>query len=149
MLDRLARNDPRTDCTESQSRCGNARAGRKRKKQREKSMGVIANHERFHSLTEALARHAVEACLPYPGMVDLPAGYSRFAETDATRRELVWEDVCPAYALAAITEGAYRLPDDAQAMETLWDELGGASTRLWPEIEDVVHTAWDWLARHR
>ncbi|MET0655736.1 MAG: hypothetical protein ABWY94_09235 [Pseudoxanthomonas sp.] len=111
-------------------------------------MGVVANQERFHSLTEALAQHAVETCLPYPGMTELPAGYSRFAQLDAVGRDLVWEDACPAYALAAITAGAYRLPEDTEAMETLWDELGGASVKLWPEVQDLVQDAWRWLQRH-
>lgn len=111
-------------------------------------MGVVANQERFHSLTEALAGHAVESCLPYPGMTSLPAGYSRFAQIDAMGRDLVWEEACPAYALAAITIGAYELPKDAEAMEILWDELGGASPKLWPEVENAVQEAWRWLARH-
>ena len=108
-------------------------------------MGVIANQERFHSLTEAIAGHAVESCLPYPGMTAIPAGYSRHAQRDAMRRDIDWDEACPAYALAAITVGSYRLPDDDQAMQVLWDELGGASSRLWPEMRPLVREGWRWL----
>ena len=111
-------------------------------------MGVIANQERFHALTEALAVHAVEACLPYPGMVSLPSGYSRFAQRDALERELDWDDICPAYALAGISCGAYRLPEDDTDMETLWDELGGSSSKVWSEVRNLVPGAWRWLAQH-
>lgn len=108
-------------------------------------MGIIANQERFHLLTEAIAGHAVERCLPYPGMTAIPAGYSHFAQRDALRRGLEWDEACPAYALAAITVGAYALPQDDEAMETLWDELGGASRSVWPEMRPLVREGWYWL----
>lgn len=110
-------------------------------------MGIIANQERFHLLTEALAGHAVESCLPYPGMTAIPAGYSRFAQRDALRRAMDWDEACPAYALAAITMGAYSLPRDDEALEILWDELGGASSRLWPEMRPLLREGWHWLGQ--
>ncbi len=108
-------------------------------------MGIEANPQRFSNLIAALHEHAVERCLPYPGMADVPDGYSRFAQQDAMRHEQSWEDSCPAYALALLTFGSYRLPEDNASMEVLWDELGGASTRLWPEVSSIIERGWKWL----
>ena len=110
-------------------------------------MGVETNPERFSALVEALHEHSVERCLPYPGMADVPEGYSRFAEQDAMRHDSHWDDSCAAYALALLPFGGYRLPQDHDAMEILWDELGGGSTKLWPDVASIVERGWEWLSR--
>ena len=108
-------------------------------------MGIETNPQRFSNLVAALHEHAIERCLPYPGMADVPDGYSRFAEQDAMRHSQRWEDSCPAYALALLTFGSYRLPEDDASMEILWDELGGGSTKLWPDVSSMVVRGWEWL----
>jgi hypothetical protein len=40
------------------------------------------------------------------------------------------------------------MPADQESLEILWDELGGQSTRLWNEVEEVVAGAWSWLEHH-
>lgn len=110
-------------------------------------MGIATDPQRFSSLVDALHAHSIERCLAYPGMAEVPEGYSRFAEQDATRHGLAWADACPAYALALLTFGSYRLPDDDGSLEILWDELGGASTRLWPDVSSTVQRGWRWLDR--
>ena len=112
-------------------------------------MGIDTDPQRFQSLTQAVRDHSVERCLPYPGMADIPEGYSRFAEQDARARDFSWQDVCPAYALALLTYGGYRLPEDEESLETLWDELGGESVKLWPEVSQTLLRGWRWLAEHR
>lgn len=111
-------------------------------------MGIDTNPQRFQSLTQAVREHSVGRCLPYHGMAEVPQGYSRFAEQDARAHECSWEDMCPAYALALLTYRGYRLPEDAQSMEILWDELGGHSTKLWPEVSKSVQRSWIWLSNH-
>ena len=109
-------------------------------------MGRLANHERFSELLAWLRPvGGVASCLHYPGMADVPVGYDRFAAADARQHDQPWEDVCPAYALALVSKGGYELPGDSSEMEVLWDELGGESPKLWPEIEPVVRRAWKWL----
>ena len=110
-------------------------------------MGIETNLERFSALVEALNTHSVEHCLPYPGMADVPSSYSRFAEQDAMQHDNRWDDSCPAYALALLTFGGYHLPQDNEGMEILWDELGGGSTKLWPDVASIVERGWEWLSR--
>lgn len=106
-------------------------------------------HERFSELLAWLRlTPSVGECLPYPGMAEVPAGFNRFAAADARERGYEWEDVCPAFALALVSKGSYLLPADREEMEVLWDELGGGSRKLWPEVEGVVLRAWDWLDIH-
>ncbi|RZA31038.1 MAG: hypothetical protein EOP92_33245, partial [Lysobacteraceae bacterium] len=112
-------------------------------------MGIATSPQRFAQLTEAVRLQGVERCLPYPDMTEVPEGYSRFAQEDAATHGLEWDDLCPAYALALLTQGGYRLPEDADAMEILWDELGGESTKLWSEVANVVPRAWRWLSLTR
>jgi len=111
-------------------------------------MGIDTNPQRFQSLTEAVRDHSVEHCLAYSGMAEVPDGYSRFAEDDARLHLCRWDDVCPAYALALLTFGGYRLPQDDESLEVLWDELGGESTKLWPDVSKTLRRGWAWLAEH-
>lgn len=105
--------------------------------------------ERFRELLERLRpTGGVARCLHYPGMTTIPAGFDRFASEDARQQGLAWDDVCPAYALALVSRGSYALPQDDGEMEVLWDELGGASTRLWPDVRGVVARSWAWLDAH-
>ena len=102
--------------------------------------------ERFHRLVEFLHRSGgVGKCLPYPDMTPIPAGFNDFASRDAKSVESNWADVCPAYALALISVGTYGLPQNDAEMEVLWDDLSGNSTKLWPEVRDIVIRSWGWL----
>lgn len=112
-------------------------------------MRIDTDPQRFQALTKAVRDHSVEHCLPYPGMADIPVGYSRFAEQDARVCGSSWQDVCPVYALALLTYGGYRLPEDDVSLETLWDELGGESVKLWPEVSHTLVRGWRWLEEHR
>jgi hypothetical protein len=109
-------------------------------------MGLHVNHERFTQLL-ARFRHGedVGQCLHYPGMADIPEGYNRYARADCRAHGAEWDDYCPAYAFALLTHTGYALPEDEESLEVLWDELGGQSTKLWPEVEEVVTDAWAWL----
>ena len=105
--------------------------------------------ERFRDLLERLRpAGGVARCLHYPGMTAVPVGFARFASDDARHRDQTWSDVCPAYALALVSRGSYVLPQDDEEMEVLWDELGGESTRLWPDVRGVVARSWAWLDAH-
>lgn len=105
--------------------------------------------ERFHRLLELLdPPGSVAKCLHYPGMTEVPDGFDRFAHSDAAQEQLEWSDVCPAYALALVAAGSYALPGDDEDMEVLWDELGGSSTKLWPDVRVAVIRAWAWLDAH-
>lgn len=111
-------------------------------------MGRI-DSERFHRLVEFLNRSGgVGKCLPYPDMTPIPAGFNDFASKDSVAVEAEWSDVCPAYALALVSVGSYGLPQDDTDMEVLWDELGGNSTKLWPEVREIVKRSWAWLDAH-
>lgn len=115
---------------------------------RERWMGRFT-HERFGELLAWLRlTPSVAECLHYPGMADVPAGFDRFAARDAKEHGYEWEDVCAAYALALVSKGSYVLPEDREEMEVLWDELGGGSRKLWPEVEGVVWRSWGWLDVH-
>ena len=112
-------------------------------------MGRFTNHDRFKELVAALLpTGGVSKCLYYPGMAEVPAGYDRFAGADSRKFGYEWSDVCPAYALALVTHHGYALPQDAADMEVLWDELGGNSAKLWPEVDQIVRRAWAWLDVH-
>lgn len=106
--------------------------------------------DRFRNLLELLGPlDGVAKCMPYPGMTDVPNGFDRFAHEDATQEQSEWSDVCPAYALALVSAGSYALPRDNEEMQVLWDELGGNSTKLWPDVRAAVVRSWAWLdARH-
>jgi len=108
-------------------------------------MEFNSNPQDFAELTQAVRLPGVERCLPYPGMTQVPADYSAFAQADSQGQEQDWNDLCPAYALALLTHRVYRLPDDDVDMETLWNELGGESTKLWADVSSVVQRAWVWL----
>ena len=113
-------------------------------------MGRFTDHGRFQQLLAILKpTGGVSRCLHYPGMVEVPAGFDRFAGNDARKMGFEWDDVCPAYALALVSEGGYRLPEDDAEMEILWDELGGNSARLWPEVRTLVMRSWAWLEQSR
>jgi hypothetical protein len=111
-------------------------------------MGRFDN-EQFHRLVEFLSRAGgVDKCLPYPDMTTVPPGFNEFASQDSQKQGYEWADVCPAYALALITAGGYSLPQDDSDMEILWDELGGNSTKLWPEVRGTIERSWSWLDAH-
>ena len=106
--------------------------------------------ERFHRLVEFLHRSGgVGKCLPYPDMTPIPAGFNDFASGDCKSVDAEWADVCPAYALALISVGTYGLPQNDAEMEVLWDDLSGNSTKLWPEVRDIVMRLWGWLDAHQ
>lgn len=112
-------------------------------------MGRFADHDRFKELLALLRpTGGVSKCLYYPGMTPVPPGFDRYAGADARKHDYGWHDVCPAYALALVSKGSYELPRDKGEMEVLWDELGGDSTLLWPQVEPLVRRAWDWLDVH-
>lgn len=112
-------------------------------------MGRFTDHERFRQLLAILKpTGGVGGCLYYPGMAQVPAGYDRFSGNDAKSMGLEWDDVCPAYALALVSHRGYSLPEEDPEMEVLWDELGGGSTKLWPEVRAVVMRSWAWLDVH-
>jgi hypothetical protein len=111
-------------------------------------MGIHQHHERFAQLLAFLRGENVEECLHYPGMADVPSGYNRYARLDCESRGGKWSDYCPAYAFALLTRGGYTMPADEESLEILWDELGGQSTKLWNEVEEVVAGAWNWLEHH-
>ena len=112
-------------------------------------MGRFVDHDRFQQLLAVLKpTGGVAKCLYYPGMAQVPTGYDRFSGDDARKAGLEWEDACPAYALALVSHGGYTLPEDDVEMEVLWDELGGRSTKLWPEVRAVVMRSWAWLEVH-
>jgi hypothetical protein len=100
---------------------------------------------KFAHALALLREGTVADCFYYPGMSEVPKGFDEFARGDAVLAGLAWEDLCPAYALALISNGSYRLPADDEEMETLWDELGGQSTLLWPDVRGVVMRSWEWL----
>jgi hypothetical protein len=105
--------------------------------------------ERFHKLLELLMPPgSVAKCMQYPGMTDVPPGFDQFAHNDAAQQQSEWSDVCPAYALALVSAGSYALPRDDEEMEVLWDELGGGSTKLWPDVREAVTRSWAWLDAH-
>jgi len=111
-------------------------------------MGLHLNHERFTQLLALFRQGDVEQCLHYPGMAEVPQGYNRYARADCRARGADWDDYCPAYAFAVLTREGYTLPEDDESLEVLWDELGGQSSKLWPQVKEVVVDAWGWLRRH-
>ena len=114
---------------------------------RREPVGRFASHDRFHELVALLLpAGGVSKCLHYPGMT--PKGFDRFAGRDAKAHGHDWADVCPAYALALVSSGGYQLPQDSAELEVLWDELGGDSSKLWSEVDDVVRRSWAWLDAH-
>ena len=112
-------------------------------------MGRFVDQDRFKQLLAVLRpTGGVAQCLHYPGMVEVPTGYDRFAGDNARKMGLEWEDACPAYALALVSHGGYALPEDDADMEVLWDELGGGSTKRWPDVRTAVIRSWSWLDVH-
>ena len=111
-------------------------------------MGIHKSHERFGELLAFLRGENVEECLHYPGMADVPVGYNHYARLDSRSREGNWDDYCPVYAFALLTSVGYALPEDEESLRVLWDELGGQSTKLWGDVEEVVIDAWSWLEQH-
>lgn len=104
---------------------------------------------RYTQLLSVLTPNSgVAQCMHYPGMTPIPDGYDEFAHTHAEQLDAAWSDLCPAYALALVALGSYQLPRDDAEMEVLWDELGGGSTKLWPDVRPVVERAWLWLEAH-
>ncbi|WP_213603027.1 hypothetical protein [Pseudoxanthomonas japonensis] len=105
--------------------------------------------DRFNQLVELLNQPGdVGECLPYSGMASVPVGFNEFVRRDWLATDATWSDVCPAYALALVSVGSYGLPQDDPDMEVLWDELGGSSTKLWPEVRDLIKRSWAWLDAH-
>ena len=41
------------------------------------------------------------------------------------------------------------IPAGFNEMEVLWDDLSGNSTKLWPEVRDIVMRSWGWLDAHQ
>lgn len=37
------------------------------------------------------------------------------------------------------------IPAGFNEMEVLWDDLSGNSTKLWPEVRDIVMPLWVWM----
>lgn len=104
---------------------------------------------RFQRLVDFLNQSGgVGKCLPYPDMTPIPIGFNDFAKKDFKGVEAEWSDVCPAYALGLVSVGSYDLPQDDSEMEILWDELGGNSTKLWPDVREIVMRSWAWLDAH-
>lgn len=105
--------------------------------------------KRFDALLDLIRpTGSVANCLHYRDMTPVPEGFDRFAGEDARRNDADWSDVCPAYALALVSIGSYTLPQDDAEMEVLWDELGGASSKRWPEVRGAVTRSWAWLDAH-
>lgn len=102
--------------------------------------------EHFDKVVTALRTHdSVSDCLPYSGVAQVPDVLDHLAREHEKQEGLEWNDVCPAYALAVITHGDYRLPSDDNPLEVLWNEVGGESRLLWPQVRDLVAEAWKWL----
>jgi len=100
---------------------------------------------RRHGRGEDIAQVSVQDCLPYRGAAEVPQVLDQLAHEHEQRDGMAWEDVCPAYGLAVITHGAYRLPSDSEPLETLWNEVGSDSRLVWEEVRDLVAEAWRWL----
>lgn len=103
------------------------------------------DRDRHARIAERLASpSSVGQCLVYDSMLDVPPAFDRFADAHFRAHvdpRIAWPEICPAYALALLAYGSYRLPDDAAELRTLWDEL--ASSRLdWREAEAVVADVW-------
>lgn len=105
--------------------------------------------ERYTQLLSVLMpKTGVAQCMHYPGMTPIPDGYDDFAHAHAKQFDVSWREVCPAYALALVALGSYTLPRDDAEIEVLWDELGGDSTMLWPQVSPIIERAWIWLQAH-
>jgi hypothetical protein len=113
-----------------------------------KPMAERVSQQKFDEVVASLRTRdpgAIGDCLPYEGVAQVPATLDHLAREHERREGMAWDDVCPAYGLAVITHGAYRLPSDDEPLETLWNEVGGQSRLLWPEVRDLVSEAWRWL----
>lgn len=117
-------------------------------------MAEQISRQQFDTVVSLLRRHgrgedipatSVQDCLPYRGAAEVPQVLDHLAHEHEQRDGMAWEDVCPAYGLAVITHGAYRLPSDSEPLETLWNEVGGESRLVWDEVRDLVAEAWLWL----
>jgi hypothetical protein len=111
-------------------------------------MGRFDTERYTEFLSVLLPKSGVAQCMHYPGMTPIPEGYDNFAHAHAGQLELLWQDVCPAYALALVALGSYTAPRDDAEMEVQWDELGGDSTLLWPQVRPIIERAWIWLQAH-
>lgn len=104
------------------------------------------SRDHFYKVVTALhSRAGVSDCLPYKGVAQVPEVLDYLAREHERTEGLAWDDVCPAYALAVITHGDYRLPRDDDPMEVLWNEVGSDSRLLWPQVRELVAEAWHWL----
>ncbi len=102
--------------------------------------------DRFDDVVTALrTRDRVSDCLPYSGVAMVPDVLERLAREHEKTEGFEWDDVCPAYALAVITHGDYRLPLDEDPMEVLWNEVGSDSRLVWSQVNELVAEAWQWL----
>jgi len=113
-----------------------------------KPMSERISQQKFDQLVTSLrARdHAgIGDCMPYDGGAQVSHTLDHLAREHERRQGMDWDDVCPAYGLAVLTHGAYRLPSDDEPLETLWNEVGSESRLLWPEVRDLVAEAWRWL----
>ncbi len=109
-------------------------------------MPETISQDHFDKLVTALRTHdSVSDCLPYSGIAQVPAVLDHLAAEHEKAEGLEWDDVCPAYALAVITHGDYRLPSDDDPMQVLWNEVGGESRLVWHQVRDLVAEAWRWL----
>ena len=107
----------------------------------------ISQQQFDHLVASLRARDhgAISDCMPYDGVAHVSHTLDHLAREHERREGMDWDDVCPAYGLAVITHGAYRLPSDDEPLETLWNEVGSESRLLWPEVRDLVAEAWRWL----
>lgn len=100
------------------------------------------DHDRHSRIVGRLTLpSSVGECLAYADMVDVPSKFDRFAREhfsdNYSTRDMEWRDVCPAYALALMVHGTYRLPADDAELQLLWEEL--APTRLhWGRAKTIV-----------
>lgn len=109
-------------------------------------MSDQVSRDHFDHVVTALRSHdSVSDCLPYKGMAQVPEVLNHLAREHEKSEGLAWDDVCPAYALAVITHGDYRLPSDDDPLEVLWNEVGSESRLVWPQVRDLVAEAWHWL----
>jgi hypothetical protein len=96
--------------------------------------------------TTASPARRVTLCLPYEGMLEVPDAYNdwclqHYQDLSRSQPDVLWEDACPAYALALATRGSYSLAD-GDSLEILWEELSGLSALDWPRARSILGKAW-------
>ncbi len=110
------------------------------------------DHDRHSRIVERLIQPpSVGQCLAYEDMIDVPPQFDVFAREHYSKHYattgIPWRDVCPAYALALMAYGSYRMPENNAEIETLWEEL--APSRLgWRDAKAIVAEVWDGLDRN-